>query len=155
MLLNWFFFLTEVDWSVLQQREWLILCSTDSDLGRGGNFLIQQWVKGAKRRTDYCTGSWTWPLFFLCEENRAALRLAESKRGSVQLPSSWAESRRRFPTHWNLVWAAHSTLFSTPPAGNSLSEKYFSLLDVCLWLVENQSDLGQLILLKSFHTFHF
>lgn len=70
-----------------------------------------------KRRRNYCTGSWAWPLLFLCEEHCAALRLAESKRGPVLLLLRWAESKRRIPTCWNLLWAAHSMLFCMPPAG--------------------------------------
>lgn len=149
---------------VLRQNEWLVLCSTCSDIGKGRNSLIQQWVRGAKRRTAYCTGSWVWPLLFLCEEHGTASGLAESKRGPGLLLLRWVESRRRIPDHWNLVWAAWSALFCILPAGNSLSEKYLSLLNVCLCQVENQSDLVSVhpaeevshisLLSRSYRTFH-
>lgn len=58
-------FLTEI----LQQRERLVLCSACADLGRGETSPIQQWVKGAKRRTGNCTGNRVWPLLFRCKEN--------------------------------------------------------------------------------------
>lgn len=146
-------FLTEVDWF----WEWFVLCFTCSDLGKGGTFLIEQLGKGVKRRRSYCTGSWAWPLLFLCEEHCAASWLAKSKRGPVLLLLRWAESRR-IPTSWNLLWGPHSMLFCMPPAGISCHKNISGCWNIsgsslCHWKIK--VIWVQFILWKRFHMFCF
>lgn len=126
---------------MLWQRERLVLRSACSDLGRGGISPIQQRVKGAKRRTGNCTGNRVRPLLFRCKEQYTVLGLLKVK--GALCCCFWSRQRRELPAEiWPEQPAARSS--AQQQLGIRKSEKYFSLLSICLCQVENWSNAGDL-----------